>query len=106
MKDCLRLFSEAAADLGRRIHDRTCSSKPVRKDSQAYELTLQKLELEFGQSRSRAEKSREFCCLDYVKNVHEELGKMDRNSSINIRGKSIKMFADRFDGLGAGIRIL
>ena len=56
----------------------------------AYELTLQKLELDLARVEAE-QKNLENLLLDYVKNVHEELGKMDRNSSINIRGKSIKM---------------
>lgn len=29
--------------------------------------------------------------LEYISNVHEEMGKLDKNSAINIRGRSIKM---------------
>lgn len=56
----------------------------------AYEMILQKLELDLAKVEQERSNLVDLL-LDYVRNVHEELGKMDKNSSISIGGKSIKM---------------
>lgn len=56
----------------------------------AYETILHKLELDLAKVEQERTNLADLL-LDYVRNVHEELGKMDKNSSIRIRDKFIKM---------------
>lgn len=57
---------------------------------QAYDQLMEKLEVDI--SLVEKEKQRIVELLeDYVREVHENLGKIDRNSTITIRGKSVKM---------------
>ena len=56
----------------------------------SYEALLQKLEVDIALVDREKQKIMEML-LDYVEDLHKNLGKIDRNSSITVRGRLIKM---------------
>lgn len=56
----------------------------------SYDMMMEKLETDIAFIGKEKEKVNELL-LDYILQIHNELGKIDKNSTINIRGKSIKM---------------
>ena len=62
--------------------------------SDSYESMIQKLEVDI--SMVQVEKSRVLELLtDYIREIHENLGKIDKNSTITVRGRNIKMLTIR-----------
>lgn len=55
-----------------------------------YQTLMEKLEIDIANIDKEKAKVIELI-LDYIQDVHMELGKIDKNSSINIRGRSVKM---------------
>src|SRR5690606_23598074 len=56
----------------------------------SYEALLKKLEVDIALVDKEKQKIMEML-LDYIEDVHKNLGKIDRNSSITVRGRLIKM---------------
>ena len=56
----------------------------------SYEALLKKLEVDIALVDREKQKIMEML-LDYIEDIHKNLGKIDRNSSITVRGRSIKM---------------
>ena len=56
----------------------------------SYEALLEKLEVDIALVDKEKQKIIEML-LDYIAEIHKNLGKIDRNSSITVRGRSIKM---------------
>ena len=56
----------------------------------SYEALLQKLEVDIALVDREKQKIMEML-LDYIEDLHKNLGKIDRNSSITVRGRLIKM---------------
>ncbi|NLZ83132.1 MAG: hypothetical protein GX915_05670, partial [Clostridiales bacterium] len=60
----------------------------------SYEALLEKLEVDIALVEREKQKVIEML-LDYIEEIHKNLGKIDRNSSITVRGRSIKMLRIR-----------
>lgn len=56
----------------------------------SFEALLEKLEVDIALVEKEKQKVIEML-LDYIEEIHKNLGKIDRNSSIPVRGRSIKM---------------
>ena len=56
----------------------------------SYEALLEKLEVDIALVEKEKQKVIEML-LDYIEEIHNNIGKIDRNSSITVRGRSIKM---------------
>ncbi|MDD4113601.1 MAG: hypothetical protein PHC56_11330 [Herbinix sp.] len=56
----------------------------------SYEALLEKLEVDIALVDREKQKIMEMI-LDYIEEIHKNLGKIDRNSTITVRGRSIKM---------------
>ena len=56
----------------------------------SYEALLEKLEVDIALVEKEKQKVIEML-LDYIEEIHKNIGKIDRNSSITVRGRSIKM---------------
>lgn len=60
----------------------------------SYADTIEKLEVDLSVIEKEGERILGLLT-DYVKDIHENLGKIDRNSTIQVRGRSIKMLSIR-----------
>lgn len=68
--------------------------KQLRIIRDSYESMMEKLEVDISMIEKEKERILELLT-DYVKEIHENLGKIDKNSTIPVRNRNIKMLAIR-----------